>query len=299
CIINVYIQKEGFDDIYSYNVTVIEALASSIIGKTEVCQGEINSRYRVNNNQDLNKVYVWQTQNHSFVNISNGFITIDWLNIGSDTIILIDYNNKTKCQSKAVLPITIHPLPKPAFTMQDNGNGDVVFNNTSFAGTNGYITKTVWKIENKTYITQKHGVLLYNFEKPGYKTVSLDVTNNFGCSFGIETEVEIKINTLFVPTAICPNAKEEINREFKPIAENLQQYSINIYNRQGHKLWSSSVIIDGKPAFGWDGTVNGVLQPQGVYYWEIEATFTDGNEWRGVWVNGRYLKKGTFSIIYK
>ena len=62
----------------------------------------------------------------------------------------------------------------------------------------------------------------------------------------------------------------------------MKSWRMRIYNKLGQVVWETTKLDDGKPVEAWDGTYNGITQPQGVYFWKIEVSFINGAEWKGV-----------------
>ena len=85
-------------------------------------------------------------------------------------------------------------------------------------------------------------------------------------------------STLFVPNAFTPNG-DGINDEFKPAAVQLQAYQMNIYNRWGQLVFTTTAIEN-----GW----NGENSETGVYAYVI--TYTDN-------FNRQQSQTGTVSLI--
>jgi gliding motility-associated-like protein len=69
----------------------------------------------------------------------------------------------------------------------------------------------------------------------------------------------------YVPNAFTPDGNS-INNTFKPslIAENLNFYTLHIYDRWGNVLFTSNNISQ-----GWTGSNNGEIVKDGVYVWEV------------------------------
>ena len=90
-------------------------------------------------------------------------------------------------------------------------------------------------------------------------------TNAAGCDSLIEKITVIDSackNYVYIPTAFTPNTDKR-NDIFKPIVSGtLLQYQFKIYNRWGKEIFSSNDFLR-----GWNGTVNGLLQPAGTYVW--------------------------------
>ncbi len=60
-------------------------------------------------------------------------------------------------------------------------------------------------------------------------------------------------------------------RIFRPVAEGVEKYRLEIYNRWGELIYVSEDVNK-----GWNGYVNGKLVKQDVYIWRVTATFSDG-----------------------
>ncbi len=80
--------------------------------------------------------------------------------------------------------------------------------------------------------------------------------------------------TEFIPEAFTPNG-DGLNDVFRVF--NLGYYQklvdFRIYNRWGHEVFST---INAKQ--GWDGTMNGVPQDMGVYYYQVIVSNPDGKQ---------------------
>lgn len=50
-----------------------------------------------------------------------------------------------------------------------------------------------------------------------------------------------------------------------------ESYNLYIFNRWGNMIFHSS-----DPTFGWDGTANGIAQPQGTYVYKYEVLLPNG-----------------------
>lgn len=102
---------------------------------------------------------------------------------------------------------------------------------------------------------------------------------------------------LFVPDAFVPNG---INNVFRPVGTELRTYELRIYNRWGDLIWSTNELNkDGEPVQGWNGRdADGNPCMPGVYTWEIDASYTDGNKWPGIEAgNGKRYTRGVFTLL--
>jgi gliding motility-associated-like protein len=81
--------------------------------------------------------------------------------------------------------------------------------------------------------------------------------------------------SIAVPNAFTPNGDGK-NDVFKPVLLIDRAYStveFRVFNRFGNIVHSTANINA-----GWDGTFNGKLLEQGVYYYQIRVIFLDGSE---------------------
>lgn len=113
---------------------------------------------------------------------------------------------------------------------------------------------------------------------------SIVATTAAGCMGSDQIALKVyKGPDIFVPNAFTPNndGRNDILKAI-PVGIKVFKYFV-IYNRYGEKIFYSS-----NPNRGWDGNLNGRLQPNGVFVW-----YTEGMD-----VNGKVLvRKGTVLLI--
>ena len=102
--------------------------------------------------------------------------------------------------------------------------------------------------------------------------------------------------TLFIPSALCPSARDPLVQVFKPTGKNIKDYYIAVYDTWGNLLWESTKLDrDGRPVESWDGKYNNELLPTGVYIWQASAQFLDGTIWEGTSVGNNEGSSGSTS----
>ena len=99
-------------------------------------------------------------------------------------------------------------------------------------------------------------------------------TANTCVSYDTVTIRYFKGPEIYVPNAFSPNAdgKNDVFR-IKPVSMHVQTFEI--YNRWGHKIYSSPDYRK-----GWDGKVNGVTQDSGMYVWVLMGKDENGKSVR-------------------
>ena len=103
----------------------------------------------------------------------------------------------------------------------------------------------------------------------------LKVTSDFGCSNTDSIEVGNRCY-ISIPNAFSPDG-DGVNDYFFPrqlLSRGLSSFYMAIYNRWGEKVFETSQS-DGR---GWDGKLNSVMQPEGVYVYIIQVSFRDNNK---------------------
>jgi gliding motility-associated-like protein len=91
---------------------------------------------------------------------------------------------------------------------------------------------------------------------------------------------------LDIPNVFTPNG-DGINDFFFPrqlLSKGLTSFRMNIFNRWGELIFQTAVL-DGR---GWDGCLNGIPQPEGVFVYTIDAQFID---------NERVHRQGNVTLL--
>ncbi len=96
------------------------------------------------------------------------------------------------------------------------------------------------------------------------------------------TLVVLKDAVLFMPSAFTPNA-DGLNDWFGPFGKVPHEFMMMIYDRNGTLLFKSSSTYN-----RWDGKVNGIIQPNGIYVYLVQYKDIKNNP---------VMKKGTFALI--
>jgi gliding motility-associated-like protein len=114
-----------------------------------------------------------------------------------------------------------------------------------------------------------------------YKVVASTVA---GCKGEAYVNVRVyKGPDIYVPTGFTPNGDGK-NDRFTPFPVGMKSYNyFRIFNRWGQLVFQTRRLND-----GWDGTIGGQLQPEGIYVWMIEGLTKDDRV---------ISKKGTIMLI--
>jgi len=111
----------------------------------------------------------------------------------------------------------------------------------------------------------------YLFEQPGKYPVVLLVKNQWGC---VDTVIKVVVIeeefAFYVPNSFTPNG-DGINDTFQPKGMGFTEYTLDIYDRWGERIFSTNSFYQ-----GWDGYFKGTLCQNGVYNWKIQIQTPQG-----------------------
>lgn len=150
----------------------------------------------------------------------------------------------------------------------------------------GKITAHLWEFGDGGQSADKSPTHSYTvpFQQTTYP-VRYTVTDAFGCQQTVVKNVVIYPNCfLALPNAFTPNGdgRNDVFRVLNAVkAENLE---FIVFNR-----WGQAVFRTTNWKQGWDGRINGALQPTGVYVWFLRYTHRDTKK--------RVEQKGTTTLI--
>ena len=152
-------------------------------------------------------------------------------------------------------------------------------------------TQFLWTFGDGTQSDEKNPLVTYKNE--GFYTVSLKVWNDHGCEADTVKESFIEARRggfIIFPNTFAPRADVSginsiygVNANFRPVYQDVETFTLEIYNRWGQKVFVTQDITT-----GWDGRFNGTIVPEGVYTWVSRGRFVSGKE---------YTKSGQIFVI--
>lgn len=104
--------------------------------------------------------------------------------------------------------------------------------------------------------------ITHSFTEAGWQTAYLTVTSENGCTDTTSIRVFIGDHLFYAPTAFTPDGDDR-NEVWKPSVLGAREYSLDIFDRWGHAVFSTT-----DPSQGWDGK-NGL---PGVYSYKAWLT---------------------------
>lgn len=167
-----------------------------------------------------------------------------------------------------VNPSTVISIPNYTFRFEDESTNN----------------PTIWAWDFGDGTTSSLQNPSHTYADTGSYVVRLRVANQQGCSTSTFKTVQIVgvPGYLFVPNSFMPGGENPELREFKAKGSGIKTWKMSVFNKWGQTLWETTELNEGRPAKGWDGTFQGIVQPQGVFFWKIDIEFINGTEWKGM-----------------
>jgi len=114
----------------------------------------------------------------------------------------------------------------------------------------------------------------HTYKRPGVYTISLMTFDALGCVSSSSIEVEVLASyRIMVPNAFTPNG-DGLNDTFIPKMRGIEEFEMHIFNKWGELIYSCFDREDK----GWDGTLRGVMSPNGNYVYKIVFKANDGEK---------------------
>ncbi len=182
-------------------------------------------------------------------------------------------------------PDSVTSIPNYRFDFIDQTTGSPATWNWSFG-------------DGKTSTSENPG---HTYLDTGSYKVTLTTATASGCDSTITHFVRITgvPGQLFLPNAFEPGSATIALQTFMAEGSGIKEWRMQIFNNYSQLVWETTKL-DGKgsPVDGWDGTFNGAPVQQGVYVWQVSATFINGTEWKGNVINNSLPKRvGVIHLI--
>jgi hypothetical protein len=199
----------------------------------------------------------------------------------------------------------IQPLPYPGIVVNPSlviQQPDYEFLFKDTVATNPDKTY-LWNMGDRSLQTRNGREISYEYGDTGVYNVKL-LVNDF--STGCKAMDSIKVTILYVPgflyvpNAMCVGCSNFGLRQFLPLGKGLKTYRLRIYNTWGQKMFeTTSLDANGSPDKPWDGIFNNKPLQQDAYSWQIEATYINDTEWKGMLFPGsnKPVKAGFITVI--
>jgi gliding motility-associated-like protein len=202
------------------------------------------------------------------INQGKGPFQFDWnnglsdsiytFNPQQDTTLLLTITDECGISETYSIPVNVLQDAIADFDYFISGSYTNTFLNFSSGAVGGY----EWYID--VLDTLFDVAPIYEFPTFGQYEVTLIAYGEGGCNDTVVELVDvISEYYFFIPNSFTPNGDDK-NEYFSPKGQGFDSYTYEIYNRWGERIAFGTEMDE-----GWDGTVNGVPAPMGVYLYRF------------------------------
>lgn len=223
-------------------------------GSPVSCVWDFGDGQSMNTCDDVSHTYVTSGQQSVSLTVTNAAGC-------TSTMILVDY-------------IDVYEQPIADFTVDnstvDGWHSEIEFTNTSING-----VSYIWDFGDETLVsTEENPIHEYDSNVPGNYIVTLIVSNGT-CTDTAQQVITIEETVIYyVPNSFTPDG-DQYNQTFKPVFSSgidIYSYHLVIYNRWGELIFETHDL-----EYGWDGTYQGKIVPDGTYVWKISFKQTSSD----------------------
>lgn len=188
----------------------------------------------------------------------------------------INLTDAKGCKSVINNTVLGYPLPQADFVWTPDSPTDNDYNVSFYDQTkNASVVEWNWDFfSNGQHLSTQQNPS-YLFPEIGNYFVFMKVKSDHGCLDSIVKKLTVAEDVSFyVPNAFTPNG-DGLNEVFTPKAVGVKKYKMEIFDRWGEALFSTTDIT-----VGWDGKSKkgGDILPQGVYIYKITVTLNNGGK---------------------
>ena len=272
-----------FSDYHNHTIRKVTAClsdnASSVSissDKTIICQGEAVTFIATGVNGGSNPFYHWKINGRSAGNSSNVFSTNTLQNGDIVSCTMVSSIACTQPINSNSISVTVYPSPIV------NAGPDLLIN----PGQSIQLQARTNSTANTFQWSPPAGLNNINVLNPTANpqvstTYKLKAVSSNGCESYDEVKVTV-YQKLFMPSAFTPN-NDGLNDLFRiPPGTTMQLTAFTVFNRWGQLVFKTSDINK-----GWDGTINSIDAPSGIYVFLIS-----GNS-----AYGKISEKGTTMLM--
>ncbi len=206
--------------------------------------------------------YVWETSDGKTYNSFEASHVFSPPGVYSVSLTLIRNLPCPDTSKTSINSITVNPTPVADFVFSPTIT--TIFDPEIFFENNSSTDAITFDYDfgdgaTSVYMNEKH-----SYYKHGTYPVRLKIKNRFDCENQITKDVKILPEFRFwVPNTFTPD-DNGLNDVFMPITVGVLDYSFELFDRWGEKIFSTN-----DPMVGWDGKRKGKKCKQDVYVWKI------------------------------
>jgi len=245
---------------FSFMVTHSPDKPVQISGNGSFCKGGETRSYSIKKVPNATTCQWSYSGTGATISANDTLATVSFsVSATSGNLSVSGYNPECGNGPTSSLPVVFHPPPVVTVDPMDT----LCYNQAA-------ISLQVGNPPGGSYMIDGTSVNLFDpgLEGAGKHELIYLYTDSFGCMNSDSISVFVRTGQaceifMWVPDAFTPNG-DGLNDIYKPVSANVNVYLLQIFNRNGAMIFSST-----HPGTGWDGTYNGANCPAGTYIYRI------------------------------
>jgi gliding motility-associated-like protein len=185
---------------------------------------------------------------------------------------VVGYDSLNCFQDSAFIPVVVYNYPVVILKDTTIRAGDTILLNPQLSAD---VNNILWSPSNNLSCTNCFTPFAWPLQTTTYR---ITASNDGDCI----TRKNVKINVLcskedvFIPNAFTPN-NDNINDRFYIIGKAVKTVIyLRVYNRWGNLVFEKSYFDANNRSLGWDGKINGVDAPVGLYNYSTQVICGNG-----------------------
>lgn len=254
-------------------INIITATSPSIYiesSKLELCVGELIEFHSVVLNAGTSPTYTWKINDNITGTNAESFSTAN-LKSGDNVSCEIMPGVDAACSGMPVLSNILAPIVHDTLVVRIEPSDTLLISGSKIQLlpiVDGNIVSFQWSPANQ--LEDPLSFTPFTVSLSANQTYIITVKNEYQCESVASAIIKV-FTELFMPNAFTPN-NDQINDVFRiPPASSLNLKEFSVFDRWGNKVFSSTNILK-----GWDGRINGLLAPTGIYIYTIKGTDIHG-----------------------
>ena len=231
--------------------------------QTAMACGEVTFNFNNTFGNPSGSTYNWNFGDNSFSTNQTSIKTYSQSGSYSVTLIVTTPFGCTDLATANVNAI-VNPVARAAFSFTPDE--DLTTNNAKLYFTNYSTDANTYRWNFGDGGTSTVAEPVHTYLDKGDYIITLITNNNFNCADTLSKEIKVNPEyNFYIPNAFTPD-KDGLNEVFTAVGEEIKEFSMQIFNRWGEKIYETHDLVK-----GWDGKAKdgSEIAQQDVYVYDI------------------------------
>ncbi|MCC7332699.1 MAG: gliding motility-associated C-terminal domain-containing protein [Flavobacteriales bacterium] len=244
-------------------VTVNRLPDVQIPAQTGVACGEVQFNFQNNFGNPMGSTYNWNFGDNTFSTNQTPVKSYSQTGVYNVTLII---TTPAGCSDLATATINAIVNPKSKSEFEFTPNEELTTNNAKLYFINNSIDASSYSWNFGDGSISNDVAPLHTYIDKGNYTITLIANNSFNCSDTSKQDIIINPEyNFYIPNAFTPD-RDGLNEVFSAVGEEIKEFSMQIFNRWGEKIFETHDIQNGWNGKGKDGSN---IAQEDVYVYNI------------------------------